>query len=88
MVLESNRVRLLNDQALRREGEKMVEVAQRKLLTSTELRLKWEACFDGESIQENKVTVNLKSAHLELFDKNTNAIIYSITVHLPVLTSI
>ena len=62
MALESNRVRLLNDQAMRREGCNMVEVAYQKLSSSEDLRVKWQECFSEgdargkEVIRSYKVT--------------------------------
>ena len=45
MSLENQRVQLLNDQMLRKEGANMVEEAYRKLTANEELKLKWEECL-------------------------------------------
>lgn len=60
MALESNRVRLLNDQAMRREGCNMVEVAYQKLSSSEDLRVKWQECFSEEDARGKEVIISYK----------------------------
>ena len=58
MVLESLRVRHLNDQAMRKEKEKMVEVAYHQLIQNGELKLKWQECFTSEDLVQKEVMYN------------------------------
>ena len=56
MALESQRVQLLNDQEMRRQGSQgMVDVAYHKLISNQQLELKWEECFTAETISKQKV---------------------------------
>ena len=66
MYLEKQRVHLLNDHMLRREGANMVEEAHRKLIQDDEISLKWQQCFKSEDVKEKKVQIIVKqSIHLE-----------------------
>ena len=60
MALESNRVRLLNDQAMRREGCNLVEVAYQKLSSREDLRVKWQECFSEEDARGKEVIISYK----------------------------
>ena len=61
MSLENQRVQLLNDQMLRKEGANMVEEDDRKLTANEELKLKWEECFNNKDREERKVRTRLES---------------------------
>ena len=50
-----NRVSLLNDRAIRREGCNLVEVAYQKLAGNEDLKMKWVECFSEEDAEERKV---------------------------------
>ena len=66
MYLEKQRVHLLNDHMLLREGANMVEEAHRKLIQDDEISLKWQQCFKSEDVKEKKVQIIVKqSIHLE-----------------------
>ena len=58
MALESQRVQLLNDQAMRQDRANMVQVAYQKLKSNAELKSKWEQCFTNEEIKEKEVSDN------------------------------
>ena len=57
MALENERVKLLNDQTLRREGADMVEVALQTITDNRELKVKWRECFNVEDQEEKKASV-------------------------------
>ena len=49
MALENERVKLLSDQTMRREGANMVEVALQTITNNSELKVKWTECFNVEN---------------------------------------
>lgn len=51
-------MRHLNDQAMRKEKEKMVEVAYHQLIQNGELKLKWQECFTSEDLVQKEVMYN------------------------------
>ena len=57
MVLENERVKLLNDQTMHREGANMVEVALQNITSNCELKVKWTECFNVEDQEEKKASV-------------------------------
>ena len=57
MALENERVKLLNDQTMRREGADMVEVALQTITDNRELKVKWRECFNVEDQEEKKASV-------------------------------
>ena len=59
LVLESYRVHLVNDQAMRREGANMVDVAHKEMMENVELKLKWQACFDVESLLKDEQVIRI-----------------------------
>ena len=63
MALESQRVQLLNDQAMRQDRANMVQVAYQKLKSNAELKSKWEQCFTNEEIKEKEVSDNNSDDH-------------------------
>jgi len=57
MALENERVKLLNDQTMRREGTNMVEVALKTITNNRELKVKWTKCFNVEDQEEKMASV-------------------------------
>ena len=55
MDLEGDRVSLLNDAAMRREGCNLMEVAYQKFAENEDLKIKWVECFSKEDAIERKV---------------------------------
>lgn len=55
MALESERVQLLNSEAMRKEKANMAEVAYQQLMENKELKLKWPACFRREDLTKKEV---------------------------------
>lgn len=55
MALESERVQLLNSEAMRKEKANMAEVAYQQLMENKELKLKWRACFRREDLTKKEV---------------------------------
>lgn len=63
MTLESQRVQLLNQQTMLKEGANMVEAAYQKLAKNNELKLKWQERFNSDDLEEK--TVNIYSAFVQ-----------------------
>ena len=57
MALESERVQVLNDEAMRKEKANMAEVGYQQLMENKELKLKWCECFCREDLTKNEVKV-------------------------------
>lgn len=55
MALESERVQLLNNQAMRKEKANMAEGAYQQLKENKELKLKCRACFRREDVTKKEV---------------------------------
>ena len=70
MALESDRVLLLNDAAMRREGCNLMEVAYQKLAGNEDLKIKWVECFNEEDAVERKVRHLILSKRFFELSKN------------------
>ena len=57
LELEKKRVKLLNRQILKKEREKMVEVALAELNADETLKTNWYSCFHDVDVKENKVMI-------------------------------
>lgn len=55
LELEKKRVKLLNRQILKKERDKMVEVALAELNADETLKTSWYSCFHDSDVKENKV---------------------------------
>ena len=56
MALESERVQLLNNEAMRREKANMAEVAYQQFMENKELKLKWRECFRRDDVTKKEVS--------------------------------
>lgn len=56
MALESERVQLLNNEAMRKEKANMAEVAYQQFLENKELKLKWRECFRRDDVTKKEVS--------------------------------
>ena len=57
MALENERVKLLNDQTMRKDRANMVEVALQTIKNSHDLKVKWKECFNVNDQEEKKASV-------------------------------
>ena len=55
LELEKKRVKLLNRQILKKERDKMVEVALAELNADETVKTRWFSCFHDSDVKENKV---------------------------------